>query len=261
MTFPHVGPYLDRLAKTGGADFLVVAGNRAEAEEILRQARKRGLTMPVLGGDGLEGIEAAGALAEGVYLSSAYLPTLATAANKAFLQAYRKKFPAAGLPNQPAAATYDAVYLLRDVIARAGPKRQAVRRELARVGTGAPAFRGVTGTVAFDAKGDVPNQAVYIGVVRNGAVRLAGSAMTMLRSLRSRVIAGMTVLIVLVFAIALLGVNSISSLDKSVDRELSLLLESTDLSNGLDRLARFRSPLRRAVPAPALGSPEAALPG
>jgi len=171
---PQVGPYLDRLAKTGGTDFLVVAGNRTEAEEILRQARKRGLTMPVLGGDGLEGIEEAGALAEGVYLSSAYLPTLATAANKTFLQAYRKKFPTAGLPNQPAAATYDAVYLLRDVIARAGTKRQAVRRELARVGSGAPAFRGVTGVVAFDAKGDVPNQAVYIGVVHNGAVRLAG---------------------------------------------------------------------------------------
>ena len=172
---PHVGPYLDRLVRTGGADFLLVAGNRGEAEEILRQARKRGLTMPVLGGDGLEGIEQAGALAEGVYLSSAYLPTLATPANKAFLQAYGKKFPAAGLPNQPAAATYDAVYLLRDVIARAGTKRQAVRRELARVGSGAPAFRGVTGVVAFDAKGDVPNQPVYIGVVRNGAVRLAGS--------------------------------------------------------------------------------------
>ncbi|MDQ3208603.1 MAG: branched-chain amino acid ABC transporter substrate-binding protein, partial [Gemmatimonadota bacterium] len=171
---PHVGPYLDRLAKGSGTDFLLVAGNRLEAEEILRQARKRGLTMPVLGGDGLEGIEAAGLLAEGVYLSAAYLPTLSTPANKAFLQAYRRKFPSAGLPNQPAAATYDAVYLLRDVIARAGTKRQAIRRELARVGTGAPAFRGVTGVVAFDTRGDVPNQAVYIGVVRNGNVRLAG---------------------------------------------------------------------------------------
>jgi branched-chain amino acid transport system substrate-binding protein len=171
---PQVGPYLDRLAKVGGTDFLVIAGNRGEAEEILRQARRRGLTMPVLGGDGLEGIEAAGALAEGVHLSSAYLPTLATPANRKFLQAYRKKFPAAGLPNQPAAATYDAVYLLREVIGRAGPKRSAVRRELARVGGGAPAFRGVTGTVAFDAKGDVPNQTVYIGVVRGGAVHLAG---------------------------------------------------------------------------------------
>ncbi len=171
---PPVGPYLDRLAKMGGTEFLVVAGNRAEAEEILHQARRRGLSMPVLGGDGLEGIEAAGSLAEGVYLTSAYLPTLATPANQAFIRAYTRKFPSAGLPNQPAAATYDAVYLLRDVLSRAGTKRADVRRELARVGGGAPAFRGVTGTVVFDAKGDVPNQTVYIGVVRDGAVRLAG---------------------------------------------------------------------------------------
>ena len=172
---PDVGAYLDRLAKIGGVDFLVVAGNKGEGEEILRQARQRGLRMPVLGGDGLEGIEEAGAIADGVYLSSAYLPTIASPANRAFLQAYRKKFPTAGLPNQPAAATYDAVYLLRRVIAEAGPEREAVRRELARVGTGAPAFQGVTGTVAFDARGDVPNQAVYIGVVRDGAVLLAGN--------------------------------------------------------------------------------------
>jgi branched-chain amino acid transport system substrate-binding protein len=170
---PNVGPYLDRLAKIGGAEFLVIAGNRGEGEEILRQARQRGLRMPVLGGDGLEGIEEAGAIADGVYLSSAYLPTIVSPANRAFLQAYRKKFPSAGLPNQPAAATYDAVYLLRDVISRAGPEREAVRRELAQVGTGAPVFQGVTGSVAFDARGDVPNQTVYIGVVHDGAVNQA----------------------------------------------------------------------------------------
>ena len=170
---PSVGPYLDRLAKTGHAQFLVVAGNRGEAEEILRQARSRGLQMPVLGGDGLEGIEEAGAIADGVYLSSAYLATINTPANRTFLQAYRKKYPTAGLPNQPAAATYDAVYLLRDVIAKAGPERADVRRALARVGTEEPPFRGVTGTVAFDIRGDVPNQAVYIGIVQDGGVRLA----------------------------------------------------------------------------------------
>lgn len=170
---PDVGPYLDRLVRLGGAGFLLVAGNRGEAEEILRQARSRGLNIPVLGGDGLEGIEEAGAIADGVYLSSAYLPTIATPSNRAFIQAYRKKFPGAGLPNQPAAATYDAVYLLRDVIARAGPGREDVRRTLAQVGSETPAFKGVTGTIAFDMRGDVPNQAVYIGTVRDGTVRLA----------------------------------------------------------------------------------------
>lgn len=53
------------------------------------------------------------------------------------------------------------------------------------------------------------------------------------RSLRGRVIGGMALLLALVFVIALLGVNSIRSLDHSVDHELSLVLESTDLSNGL----------------------------
>ena len=55
----------------------------------------------------------------------------------------------------------------------------------------------------------------------------------MMRSLRSRVIGGMVLLIGLVFAIALLGVTSIRALDQSVERELSLLMESTDLGSGL----------------------------
>ena len=57
--------------------------------------------------------------------------------------------------------------------------------------------------------------------------------MRLLPSLRHRVIAQMALLLALVFGIALLGVNSIRSLDTSVSEELSLLLESTDLGNGL----------------------------
>jgi branched-chain amino acid transport system substrate-binding protein len=173
---PDVGPYLDRLARGLKPEFLIVAGNRSEAEEIIRQARARGLRMPVLGGDGLEGIQEAGALAEGVYLSSPYFPAIPTAANRRFVQAFRKKYPEAGLPNQPAAGAYDAIYLLRDVIARVGGEREAVRRALAGVGSASPAFEGVTGIVAFDAAGDVPNQNVYIGLVRNGTVDVVDGA-------------------------------------------------------------------------------------
>lgn len=170
---PDVGPYLDRMVRNRSIQFLVVAGNRGEGEEVIRQARRRGLTVPILGGDGLEGIEGAGALAEGVYLTSAYFPNLPTGANRKFVEAYQRKYPGAGMPNQPAAATYDAIYLLREVIARAGTDRQAVRRALAGVGSETPAFEGVTGLVAFDAAGDVPDQNVYIGKVRAGAVEVA----------------------------------------------------------------------------------------
>lgn len=173
---PEVGAYLDRVARDKRIEFLIVAGNRSEAEEIIRQARRRGLSVPVLGGDGLEGIQEAGALAEGVYLTSAYFPNLRTEANQRFVDAYRRKYPTAGFPNQVAAATYDAVYLLGDVIARSGSERESVRRALAGVGSATPPFEGVTGTVAFDARGDVPNQNVYIGLVRHGDVQVENGA-------------------------------------------------------------------------------------
>lgn len=170
---PDVGLYLDRLAKTGRAQFILVAGNRGEAEEVLREARARKIAAPVLGADGLEGIEEAGALAEGVYVSQAYLPSIDRPANRRFVGAYRRKYPDAGPPNQPAAATYDAIYLLRAVIARTGPRRAAIRKALTEVGHGAPVFEGVTGTVVFDSLGDVPASEVHIGVVHDGAIRLA----------------------------------------------------------------------------------------
>lgn len=176
---PSVGPYLDRLARHKKLDFLLVAGNRGEAETIIREARARNLDFPVLGGDGLEGIEQAGTLGEGVYYTSSYFAGLASPGNRRFVEAYRRKFPDAGAPNQPAAATYDAVYLLRDVIARSGPRREAVRRALAGVGSVTPAFEGVTGAVAFDAVGDVPNQNVYIGLVHRGRIQVENQGTAM----------------------------------------------------------------------------------
>ncbi len=170
---PDVTPYLERLAKNARAQFIVVAGNRNEAEEVLREARKRNVNVPLLGADGLEGIEQAGPLAEGSYVSQAYLPSIDRPANRKFVEAYRRKYPDAGLPNQPAAATYDAIYLLREVIGRAGIDREAVRSALAGVGTTTPAFEGVTGRLAFDSLGDVPASEVHIGVVRAGSLRLA----------------------------------------------------------------------------------------
>jgi ABC-type branched-subunit amino acid transport system substrate-binding protein len=76
------------------------------------------------------------------------------------------------------------VYLLSEVIARAGTGRQAVRRALAAVGSETPPFEGVTGLVAFDAAGDIANQDVYVGVVRGGTVEVADPAADIARSRR-----------------------------------------------------------------------------
>lgn len=171
---PDVAPQLDRLTGRERPQFLFVAGNRGEAEAILRQARARDLSVPLLGGDGLEGLEAAGSIAEGSYISAAYHPSLNSQANRRFVAAYAQKYPDAPVPNQPAAAAYDAVHLLAAAIEAGGASRAGVRRALEQVGRTRAPFEGASGRIAFDSLGDVPNRQVYITVVRNGAVLLAG---------------------------------------------------------------------------------------
>ena len=170
---PDVGSYLDRLARDTASQFIMVAGNLSEAEEILRQARARGITLPLLGADGLEGIEGSGPLAEGVYETLAYLPQLDRPGNREFVTSYAEHFPGEPPPNQPAAASYDAIHLLKRVMEAHGAERDAIREGLETVTVAKP-FEGVTGQIAFDANGDVPTREVYVAVVRNGALRLAG---------------------------------------------------------------------------------------
>lgn len=167
---PDVGTYLDRIRAGGEAELLVVAGNRTEALSVLRQARERGIMIPVFGGDGLEGLEQDGAIAEGVTLTAAYLPTVDTPQNERFVRTYLAKYPGSVAPNQPAAAAYDAVYLLRDVIGGAGASRRAIITALTTLGGDIPPYQGVTGILAFDGAGDLARMPVLIGVVRNGMV-------------------------------------------------------------------------------------------
>ncbi len=73
--------------------------------------------------------------------------------------------------------TYDAIRLLARAIEQVGTNRTAIRDYLANVGQTAdnPAFEGVSGTIRFDANGDVAGKEVTIGVVRAGRLVTAGS--------------------------------------------------------------------------------------
>jgi len=172
----QVAPYLDRIAADGAAEFIVLAGYLDEAEYILAEARNRGITIPFIGGDGIERIERQGALAEGTYLTAAYLHLINTPKNNEFLAAWATAYPDKELPNLSAAGAYDAVYLISQAIAEVGTDRTAVRDAVAEVGNSRPAFEGVIGAIGFDARGDVTIPNIYVGVVRNGEVKLAGDS-------------------------------------------------------------------------------------
>lgn len=155
-------PYLSRLRRRGGVDVIVLATERGGAELALREMDRLGLRWPVLGGDALTGIEV-----DGVRLSSAYLPDRPGERNAAFVAAYARANEGR-LPDHRGAGAYDIIYLLARVLEEGGADRAAVRQQLARIGRDRPAYEGVTGSIAFDERGDVPAKAVVIGAVRDG---------------------------------------------------------------------------------------------
>ena len=166
-TTASVEPYLSRLKQRGGVDALMLATERAGAELALRDMARIGVSWAALGGDALTGLESAGPLADGVRLSTAYLIDRPGTRNERFVEAYARAYPGER-PDHRGAGAYDIVQLLATVLTDAGTNRRAVRDRLARVGSEAPAFEGVTGTIAFDARGDVPAKSVVIGEVRSG---------------------------------------------------------------------------------------------
>jgi branched-chain amino acid transport system substrate-binding protein len=160
-------PFLERMAQRDRPQFVFLAGMAKEGGEAIRTARTLGLMVPFMGGDGLSDLAESDSAAEGTFISVAYLEGLSTPKNREFVDKYHAKFPRSAALNQSGAGTYEAVYLLRDVIAKAGSRRRDIRNALAAVGTSSPAFDGLTGPIAFDQNGDVPNLSVVVGVVRN----------------------------------------------------------------------------------------------
>ncbi len=164
-------PFLVRAIRDR-TDVLVIAGQSADGEVVLRTARSAGYRGPVMGADGLAGLRDAGPVARGVYVSSAWLPDGPADATQHFVVTFEARYGV--VPDQFAAMTYDAIRLLAQAVDEVGTDRAAVREYLDRVGGEVPAFPGVTGEIAFDENGDVPEKEVVIGVIRDGQLVTAG---------------------------------------------------------------------------------------
>lgn len=161
-----VEPFLSRMRERG-VDVLMLAADVPGAEVALRDLRRLGLPWPVVGSDGMVGIEADAVLAEGVYISTAYLPDRQGDHNAAFVVDYLRA-TGGQRPNDVAALTYDVVQLVARAVDAVGPDRDRIRAFLAQVGRRRPPFEGVTGRIVFDSAGDVHNKPLTIAVVHGG---------------------------------------------------------------------------------------------
>lgn len=156
--------------RTRRPDAVFVAGSAASGIAVLREARRQGLVATFLGGDGWSGVTNSGELAEGAVVAVPFSDQDPREDVVRFVSAFRARYGVA--PDGNAALAYDATRLIADALRDVRPTRQAVRDWLAEQLPTAP-FNGVTGTIAFNASGDVEGRGFLMTRVRRGGLVLA----------------------------------------------------------------------------------------
>ena len=160
-------------------DAVYFGGLYGQIGPFLKQLRDGGVTVPVMGGDGLDSsdlIKLAGSGANNIYYTSLAPDVGAIPAAKALAASYRKTF---GSDLQGVGViSYDAArVLLRGILnaAKAAGNRAPTREQVekaVRAGT----YRGLmTGTVQFDRNGDRTDAQMYIVRVNGGKRSAAGT--------------------------------------------------------------------------------------
>lgn len=151
--------------KSSNPEAIFVPGYYTEVGLIAIQARKLGITVPLLGGDGWESpklIEIGGAALNGCYYSNHYAPDDPAPAIRNFVKGYRTRYNEA--PDAVGALSYDAAKILINAIRKTGSALpSAIRKELAQT----KAFPGVTGSITIDSNRNAVKPAVVLRV-QNG---------------------------------------------------------------------------------------------
>lgn len=144
-------------------DAVFYGGMDATGGPMLKQARELGVKAVFSFGDGActdEMPKLAGAAADGLLCSQAGLPP--QAADKKFLDAYKKKFNVDPIIYAP--FTYDAANLLIEAMKKANSADPAkYLPELAKID-----YKGATGQIAFDEKGDRKGAEITIFTMKSG---------------------------------------------------------------------------------------------
>lgn len=150
--------------KAANPDAVYVPGYYTEVGLICRQARERGISVPLMGGDGWDSdktAEIGGQAINGCYFTNHYSPDEKRPEVAAFVEAYKKKY-GGKVPDAMAVTGYDAMNLMADAIRRAGTtKSKALREALASTKD----FPGAGGVITMDAERNARKPIVVIKIV------------------------------------------------------------------------------------------------
>lgn len=151
--------------KATGAEILMVPGYYTEGGNIAIQARKAGLTIPLIGGDGWDSSELgkiAGKDIEGSYYSNHSAPDQPEM--KSFISKFKAEYGAA-TPDALAGLGYDAANLLFDAMKRS---KSLEGKDLKTAIAATKDFPGVTGKISIDENRNAKKALVIVKMKREG---------------------------------------------------------------------------------------------
>ena len=164
--------HLDKIVASD-ADVLFLPQYGHEVPSIVKQARARGWTKAIIGGDAWESsdlVEKCGELCKGLYFSSHFGAIGAKGKTLTFVEQYKAKTNQ--LPTGYGALGYDAAYLLLTAIGSLDSlspnlleNREKIKDNLAAI----KGFEGVSGTLDMNTAGDPIKSAVVILINKDGA--------------------------------------------------------------------------------------------
>jgi branched-chain amino acid transport system substrate-binding protein len=149
----------------GKPDVVFIPGYYTDVGNIAIQARKLGITKPLLGGDGWDSEQLgkiAGKAIENCYYSNHYAPDQPDARVQDFIKKYQSKYEGQ-TPDGLAALGYDAARLLFDAMKRSGTDGKALAAAIAATKD----FPGVTGNITIDQNRDAKKAAVVVKMSGN----------------------------------------------------------------------------------------------
>ena len=167
--------------KGANPDIIFVPGYYGDVGLFAKQARDKGITVPIIGGDGWDSpslYQIGGAALNGCYFSNHYSPDDADPLVQKFVNDYKSRYGT--VPDALAATAYDAARIMFDAIKRANSlDGAAIRNALAATRE----FPGVTGKVTFNENRDAVKPIVMIKIEDGGKfvvaerVQVEGAAM------------------------------------------------------------------------------------
>lgn len=147
-------------------DAVFIAGQDAQAALLVKELRRRGIRVPVLGSDVLatpDFLKLGGEAVEGTVIATAFHDEAPDPEVQRFNAAFRKRYNTN--PDVGAALGYDAVRVLAQAMREA---QSAEPDKVAAAMRALRGFQGVTGAFSFDANGNLVGMPIRKIVVRGG---------------------------------------------------------------------------------------------